>query len=481
MVADEAKTGHRRSTMNDNEKKQHSGRKPRRGDVLDLEIDSLSFGGAGVARTESGMVVFVPGTVPGDKVKARVRRRKKGYVEATVSEMTGPSKDRIEPRCDHFDFCGGCKWQSYPYELQLQAKEQQVRDCFERIAGFDDPPIEPITGMERPWEYRNKMEYTFSQFKDGRLKLGLHQPGFYDRIIAIERCHLQPETCDCIRNTALAFCSQRGLSAHFIRTHEGLMRNLVIRTARSGTMVCIVTHSEEFEEHAGEFADELTRAVPGIQSIYWYVNTLMSGVAIAGEAKLIYGEASITEVVSGLEFGISPPSFFQTNTTQCGKLYELAEECCGLAGGETVYDVYTGMAPIAMLLARRAGRVVGVENNPQAVDDGRKNIAANGFSNVELVCGEAEKVLPEMCSDDPPDSVVADPPRAGIHRKALDAIASARPRTIVYISCNPSTLARDSAELAAAGYELVRVKPVDMFPHTVHIECVTKFSLRNQA
>ncbi len=458
-------------------------RRPKRGERLRLEVHGLAFGGMGVARTDGGLVVFVRGAVPGDVVDAVVTKRKRDYLEARVEEHVTLSEDRVQPECEHFGsifggLCGGCKWQNYPYAKQLEWKEQQVRDHLVRIAGIADPPLEPIIGMETPWEYRNKMEYTFSSFSDGRLKLGLHQAGSFDRIIDVEGCRLQDKRSNELRNAAREFCRARGFSAHVIRRHEGLMRNFVIRGAGDDLMACIVTYTDEFGACADEFADEMTAAFPELKSLFWYINGGMAGVALGGEKRLLAGDDHITEELLGLKLKVSPESFMQTNPVQCAKLYTQLLEYAELDGAGRVMDLYTGMAPIAMLLSRRAGSVVGIESNESAVADGRVNLGINNIDNVELVCGEVEKVLEELCRSTAPDVVSVDPPRAGLHKNALRALIDARPKQVLYISCNPSTLARDAGELIAAGYEMTRARPVDMFPHTAHIECVSRFDLR---
>lgn len=460
------------------DKKGQTARRPKAGDRLRLRVDGLAFGGAGVARAEGGIVVFVPGAVPGDEVDAAVTRRRRGWLEARVVAIVSPSPDRVPPRCAHFGLCGGCKWQNYVYEKQLAWKERQVRDHLERIAGMPDPPVEPIIGMDDPWRYRNKMEYAFSSFKDGALKLGLHRPGSFDYIIDIDHCHLQTEKCNELRNAARAFFREKGLPAHVIRRREGLLRFFVVRNAGADIMACLVTHTAaEFEPHKDEFTHALTSRFPELKSLLWNVNAGMSGVAIAGEARVLAGESHIVDTILGLKMKISAGSFMQTNPAQCARLYGLLLEFAELNGDETVYDLYTGAAPIAMLLSRRARRVIGIESSAAAVADGRKNLAANGIENVELFEGEVEKALPERIASDPPDVVAVDPPRAGLHKDAMKALIAARARQVLYISCNPSTFARDAALLSEAGYTLSRVRPVDMFPHTAHIECVARFDL----
>lgn len=457
-------------------------RRPKPGEKLRLRVEGLAFGGAGVARAEGGLVVFVFGGVPGDEVTAYVTKRRRGYVEARVETVEAPSPDRVAPKCAHFggpagNMCGGCKWQNYEYKKQILWKEQQVRDHLERIAGIPEPPLEPIAGMEHPWEYRNKMEYTFSGGAEGGLTLGLHKAGSFDRIIDVERCLLQTARCNELRNAAREFCRERGLAPHAIRRHEGLMRNFVIRSAGTDLMGCVVTHGVGFAPYADALAAALSGAFPELKSLMWFSHEAMSGIAIAGNARVLAGDDHLTDSVLGLKMKVSPASFMQTNPTQCTRLYEKLLEYADLDGDETVFDLYTGTAPIAMLLARRARRVVGIESNAAAVADARENLDANGISNVELVGGEVEKTLAALCASGAPDMVAVDPPRIGLHKNALAALVAARPRRVIYVSCNPSTLARDAAALVAAGYSLTRAQTFDMFPHTAHIECVSRFDL----
>ncbi len=457
-------------------------RRPKPGEKLRLRVFGLAFGGAGVAHSESGLVVFVHGGVPGDDVTAYVTKRRRGYIEARVETVESPSVDRTAPECSHFggpagNLCGGCKWQNYNYEKQLLWKEQQVRDHLERIAGIPEPRVEPVIGMENPWGYRNKMEYTFSASADGRLALGLHRAGSFDRIVDVDRCLLQTERCDELRNSARELCRARGLTPHSIRAHEGLMRNFVIRSAGADLMGCVVTHGDGFAPHAAAFADALTAGFPDMKSLMWFAHEAMNGVAIAGAARLLAGDTHITDTVLGLRMKVSPASFMQTNPAQCARLYEKLLDCAAMEGGETVFDLYTGTAPIAMLLARRARRVVGIESNTTALEDARVNLTVNAVGNVELVGGEVENRLGALCASGAPDIVAVDPPRVGLHKNALSALIAARPRRVLYVSCNPATLARDTAALVDAGYSLTLTQPFDMFPHTAHIECLSRFDL----
>ncbi|MFA6449843.1 MAG: 23S rRNA (uracil(1939)-C(5))-methyltransferase RlmD [bacterium] len=457
-------------------------RRPKPGEELKLRVDGLAFGGAGVARTETGLVIFVFGGVPGDELTAYVTKRRKGFIEARAQSIETPSPDRITPECAHFGgpcggLCGGCKWQNYRYSKQIEWKAQQVRDCLQRIAGISDPPLEPILGMDHPWEYRNKMEYTFSTESDGRLILGLHRSGSFDRIVGLERCLLQTQRSNELRNAARDFCAERSLTSHVIRKHEGLLRNFVIRSSGDDIMACISTHGDEFAKYAPELTADLSPAFPEIKSLLWYISSALHSVAIEGSERLLAGENHLIDTVHDMKLKVSAASFMQTNPTQCALLYEILLDYAGLEGDELVYDLYTGMAPIAMLLSRRARRVIGIESNPNAIADGRENLIVNGIENVELVGGEVEKTFAAQSARNKPDLVVLDPPRIGLHKNALSALITSRPRRIAYVSCNPATLARDAAALIEAGYTLSRARPVDMFPHTAHIECVARFDL----
>ena len=451
-------------------------RRPKPGEELELHIDSLAFGGPGVAR-HNGVVVLVRGGLPGDTVRARVRRRKKQHVEAYVVELLEPGPNRIEPRCEHFGQCGGCSWQHLEYEAQLDAKTQHVRDHFERIGGFADPPLSPIIGMDDPWRYRNKMEYAFGEFGDGRLKLGLHAAGRYDLIIDVDDCHLQPQVCNELRNAVRHIGREVGWDAYRPRRHQGDMRHFVIRTAQRGErLMGIFCTLEDNLPDAVSMAQALGDRFPQLHSVLWYVNNARGGQAVAGQGAVLYGADHLQDTVLGLTFEVSANSFMQTNTFQRERLYSVLLDALEFDGSETAFDLYTGTGAIALLLSGRAQRVVGIESVPEAVADAQHNAEANGISNTEFICGEVEKIFQDMVREQSTDVLVIDPPRAGMHKKALAAAIAAAPRRIGYVSCNPSTLARDAAALTEAGYTLHSVQPVDMFPHTYHIECVAVFS-----
>ena len=451
-------------------------RKPRKGETLELHIDNIAFGVHGVAR-HNGLVILVRRGMPGDTVQALITRKKKNLLEARVLDVVTPSPHRVAPRCAHFEHCGGCAWQHMDYAEQLLWKERHVRDHLERLGGIPDPPVLPIIGMDDPWRYRNKMEYAFSQFADGRLKLGLHAMGRFDLIIDVDDCHLQPENCNALRNRVREFGRAHAFVPYHMRTHEGAMRHLVMRSARNGRsiMAAFSTGDENFPDRDQAVAAMLD-GFPEVHSIMWYVNTSKGGAAIMGQGRVLHGADHLVETILGIEMEVSAESFMQTNSTQCERLYAELLDVCDFTGRETVLDLYTGAGPIALLAARRAGRVIGIESVPGAVDNARRNAERNGIENCEFVCAEVETVLQDVITESQASTVLVDPPRVGLHKKALAALLNAAPRQIGYVSCNPSTLARDAAELCAAGYTLHSVRPVDMFPHTYHIECVAKFS-----
>ncbi|MEW5945409.1 MAG: 23S rRNA (uracil(1939)-C(5))-methyltransferase RlmD [bacterium] len=449
-----------------------------RGAVVELEVEGLIYGGDGVARRD-GLVFFVAGAAPGDLVRAQVARKKRKHREARVIEIIKPSPARTEPRCPHFGECGGCKLQHVVYETQLRCKESHVRDCLQRIGGIADPPVREITPMPDPWRCRNKMEFAFGS-GGGGVVLGLHPQGRFDTVIDVKQCFLLTPEASRILETAREFARRRNLAPYNPRTHEGFLKNLVLRTGGGGGefMVCIVTTPREFPS-ADELAEAVAACVPRVKSVWWYRNPLVSGVAIAGEADLLLGKETLSEEISGMKLRVSPESFMQVNARQTQALYSTIVSFAGLTGTETALDLYTGAGPIAMLLARSAKSVTGIESVPEAVRDANLNAAENGIQNVRFLCGQVEKLLPAAAAENPPPHVVvADPPRAGIHKKVIRALLDIRPTRLVYVSCNPAALARDAAALLEGGYRLADVQPVDMFPHTYHVEAVALLTAR---
>ena len=438
--------------------------RPRPGDELELSVDRLAYGGAGVARAEGGLVVFVRGAVPGDRVRARVTKSKRSFAEADTAELLEPSPERIEPAVPH----PGAPWQVLPYERQLREKEAQVRDALERIGRFPSPPVEPIAPAVERLRYRNKVEYSFGTGEHGELELGFHRPGRWDLIEDVRQDILASERVDELRDAARAWCREEGLSAYDRRDQTGMLRNLVVREGRrTGRLQArIVTSPGDFR------APQLAAVLPA-ESVLW---TRAAGVADTtrdGQTEVLRGPQRLEEELLGLRFCISPDAFFQTNTEMAERLYRSASELAGLSGRERVLDLYCGIGTIALALALDAGEVYGVEIVERAVADAIDNARLNGVDNASFFAGDVRTAMrPLLDRSGRPDVVVVDPPRAGLSQKVVRRVLEAEAKKIVYVSCNPTTLAPNARQLADAGYRLSAVRPVDMFPQTPHIECV---------
>jgi 23S rRNA (uracil1939-C5)-methyltransferase len=437
--------------------------RPRTGDELELTIDRLAHGGAGVARTD-GYVVFVRGAIPGDRVRARITKSKRSFGEAESIELLEPSPERIEPIAPH----PGAPWQVLSYERQLQEKQEQVRDALQRLGGFEDPPVEPILPAEQQLRYRNKLEYSFGETEDGELVLGFHHPGRWDLIDDVGQDILASERVDELRESVKAWCREEGLSSWDRRDGSGLLRNLVVREGRrSGQLQArVVTSPGDFR------ALELAAAMPA-ENVLW---TQAAGVAETtrdGRTQVLKGASTLEEQLSGLRLRISPDAFFQTNTEMAERLYGIAAELAGLTGRERVLDLFCGIGTIALVLALDAGEVWGVEIVEQAVADAIENARLNAIDNVHFFAGDVRLAMrPLLEQSGKPDVVVLDPPRAGLSQKIVRRVLEAEAQKIVYVSCNPTTLAPNARQLVDAGYALRTVRPVDMFPQTPHIECV---------
>jgi 23S rRNA (uracil1939-C5)-methyltransferase len=437
--------------------------RPHRGDELELEIERLAYGGAGVARAE-GFVVFVRGAVPGDRVRARIGKAKRSFAEADVVEMLSPSPDRVDPISPH----PGAPWQVLPYERQLSEKESQVRDALERIGGFEDPPVEQILPAAETLRYRNKVEYSFGHGEDGELLLGFHRPGRWDLIDGLSQDILASERVDEVRAAVEAWCREENLSAYDRRDHTGLLRNLVVREGRrTGQLQARVVTSP------GDFpALELAAALP-VESVLWTRAASVAETTRDGETEVLKGEQRIEEELLDLRFRISPDAFFQTNTEMAERLYRTASELAGLSGREKVLDLYCGIGTIGLALSLDAGEVWGVEIVERAVADAIDNARLNSVENARFFAGDIRTAMrPLLEQSGKPDVVVVDPPRAGLSQKVVRRVLEAEAKKIVYVSCNPTTLAPNARQIVDAGYELRAVRPVDMFPQTPHIECV---------
>jgi 23S rRNA (uracil1939-C5)-methyltransferase len=450
--------------------------KPRRGDVLDLTIDDLAFGGEGLGRVQ-GYVIFVRGVVPGDRVRVRVVEARSRFGRAVIESLEASSPDRVEAPCVYFGRCGGCRLQHVSYTAQLAFKEKQVRDCLERIGGLGAFELRPILAAPDAYGYRNKMEFTVVRSGDGGSPaIGLHQADRYDVVLDIERCLLQSETMNVLLDELRAQARARGLSVYDQDSGEGLLRFAILREGRrtGEAMVNIVAAAPDVVA-LGPVAERLRARVPSVASVVLNVNAKKASVAVGSEEHLLLGRDHIRESLGGLTFQVSASSFFQTNTVQAERLFTVVEAACGLDGGETVMDLYSGTGAISLLLARRSRWVYGIEVSAAAVTDAVRNARENGIENCTFLPGEVRHVLPTLMRDGVrAEVVVADPPRAGFHPKALHALAALGPERLVYVSCNPSTLARDVGDLVRQGYRLEWVQPVDMFPQTPHIEAVAR-------
>jgi 23S rRNA (uracil1939-C5)-methyltransferase len=426
-------------------------------------VESLAHGGAGVARAD-GYVVFVRGAVPGDRVRARITKSKRSFGEADSVELLEPSPERVEPAAPH----PGAPWQVLPYERQLEEKERQVADALSRLGRFDDPPVETIVPAVEPLRYRNKVEYSFGEDDEGELVLGFHRPGRWDQIDDVEQDILASERVDELRRAVRAWAATEGLTAYDRRVHTGLMRNLVVREGRrTGALQArLVTGPGALR------MDDLAEAVP-VDSLLWTRAVGVAETTREGETEVIRGDEAIEEELSGLRFRMSPDAFFQTNTAMAERLYTSAVDLAGLSGRERVLDLYCGIGTIGLVLALDSRDVYGVEIVERAVADAIDNARLNGIDNAHFFAGDVRTAMrPLLERSGRPDVVVVDPPRAGLSQKIVRRVLEAEARRIVYVSCNPTTLAPNARQMADAGYELKTVRPVDMFPHTPHIESV---------
>ncbi len=465
----------------------------KRVDILweDITIEAVAAEGKAIAHSPEGQVIFVPFAVPGDVVDIRVIKKKKNYLEGIISAVKQPSKDRLEPFCKHFGVCGGCKWQPLPYSMQLEAKRQQVYDQLVRIGHLDVPEIFPTLPSERTKFYRNKLEFTASERRwilpdeepEGltdaqRCGLGFHVGKFFDKVLDLDECWLQPEPSNSIRLFAKRYAIEHGIPFYNIRENKGIFRTIFVRTSESGLTMAIVCFASEFNGRKA-FLDALAAEFPQISSLYYIINSKLND-SISDQSCILYkGEEAIYEEMEGLRFKIGPKSFYQTNTLQAYNLYKVAREYAGLKGGEVVYDLYTGTGTIAQFVSRKASKVIGIEYVPEAIEDAKINAQANGIDNCSFYAGDMKDVLtPEFIAEHgKPDVMIVDPPRAGMHPDVVKVIMEAAPGRIVYVSCNPASQARDLAMMSGM-YEIVAVQPVDMFPHTQHVENVCKLQLK---
>jgi 23S rRNA (uracil1939-C5)-methyltransferase len=465
---------------------------PKKKNFFIEQIPILDYAAEGkcVARWNE-KVVFVEGAVPGDVADLFVFKNKKDWAEARVQRLVQPSADRVDPFCDHFGTCGGCKWQMLPYELQLQYKEKQVKDQLQRIGKIVPEEFLPIIGCEENRWYRNKVEFTFStkrylssaeiqskqKFDDA--VLGFHAPGFFDKVIPITTCYLQQEPTNAIRNFVHAFSQAHQYSYYDIKNHHGLLRTLMIRLCRTGELMVNIQFGEEDLEKINALLDALHQEFPAITSLNYVVNTKMNDTLYDQDIVNVYGRPYILEKLEDFQFMISPKSFFQTNSKQAEVLYQTVRRFAALQGHEVLYDLYCGTGSIGIFLSKQVSKIIGVETVPEAVDDAKKNAALNAITNAHFFAGDVIKI----CTDEffnahgKPDIVIIDPPRAGCHEKLIDSLLRMRAPRMVYVSCNPATQARDLALLQEV-YHVRLSQAVDMFPHTHHIENVVLLELK---
>ncbi len=448
-------------------------------DVLSLSITGLALGGRAVARHE-GRVVFVDGGLPGDLVRARISRLRSAHAEARLETVEQGSPDRVAAPCPHVHQCGGCRFQDLAYAAQCAIKERQVRDTLVHLSGFADPPVRPLVPAPERFGYRNKMEFSFHPAPDGRALLGLHERGTFDRVFELRDCLLPSRLTVEIVKLTQEHAAVHGWRAYHPRLHQGTVRFLVVRHLPL-TDQCAVHLVAASDDVPG--LEAWARAVgslsPAVATVTLLLNRSRANVAFAEEERVLTGDGVIVERLLGLEFEASAGAFLQTNSRQAETLYATALEGAGLSGEETVLDLYSGTGTLTLLLAGAARLAVGVESVPAAVAAARRNAARNRVANIRFVTGEARPVLREWARGERPDPVkpevvVVDPPRAGLHPRVVARVAELEPRRVVYVSCNPATLARDLKDFVLRGYRLDAVTPVDMFPHTPHIECVAR-------
>ncbi len=455
-----------------------------------VQIEAVAAEGKALAKVD-GQVLFVQFAVPGDIVDIKVTKKRKSYMEGYILRIVKPSEHRLEPFCQHFGICGGCKWQPLPYQMQLEAKRQQVYDQLVRIGHLSVPEIAPCLASEHTEYYRNKLEFTFSDRRwieagenpdeiapEDRVGLGFHVGRFFDKVLDIKECHLQQSPSNEIRLFIKQYAVDHSLEFFNIREHRGLLRNMIVRTTQAGEVMLIVCFYHE-DKAVTALLDAVSEAFPQITSLYYVINGKAND-SIADQQCILYkGNPAIYEKMEDLSFRIGPKSFYQTNSAQAYRLYSVVRDFAGLSGNETVYDLYTGTGTIAQFISKGAKKVIGIEYVPEAIDDAKLNAKANGIDNCEFIAGDMKDVLTAgfIQEHGQPDVIILDPPRAGIHPDVAKVILDARPARMVYVSCNPASQARDLAIFDSA-YEITAVQPVDMFPHTHHVENVVSLRLR---
>lgn len=462
--------------------------------VYNIKIDAYAAEGKSVAHLEDGKVLFVEGVVPGDVADVRVVKNKKSWAEGKLIKLLEPSPDRVLPFCQHFGVCGGCKWQMLPYELQLKYKHQQVEDQLKRIGQVELPPIDYIKGSPRTQYYRNKLEFTFCTHRYRTNEeiaaagdevflpepaLGFHAPGLFDKVVPIKTCYLQEEPTNLLLKVLREYAEANDLPYYDYRSHTGWLRNVVLRVATTGEiLVNMIIHHEDKKQRIA-LLDHILANIPNITSLNYTINPKVNDSIHDLDVVCYHGKSYIQEKLEDFVYKISPKSFFQTNSYQAENLYRITRDFAGLTGNETLYDLYCGTGSIGIFCSKGAKRVIGIEVIEQAIEDAKENAKENGLEHCQFYAGDVS----DICTDEffeshgRPDVIITDPPRAGMHEKLVKQLLKIRAPRVVYVSCNPATQARD-LQLLDEAYRIVKLQPVDMFPHTHHIESVALLELR---
>lgn len=458
-----------------------------------VKIEAVAAEGKSLAHVD-GTVVFVEFAVPGDIVNVKVTKKKKNYMEGFILEIVKPSEDRLQPFCEHFGICGGCRWQPLPYDMQLKAKQQQVWDQLVRIGHLEIPDISPILPSDKTKYYRNKLEFTFSNKRwiynnedpdsltdEERLGLGFHVGKFFDKVLDIKYCSLQPEPSNEIRLFIREYAVTHNLEFYNIRENTGFLRNIIVRNNQVGDVMLTVCFAYDDQDKIVPMLDAIAAEFPQIKSLHYVINEKLNDSISDLDCILYKGEDAIWETMGKLKFKIGPKSFYQTNSEQAYKLYSVAKEFAALTGNEVVYDLYTGTGTIAQFISDKASKVIGIEYVKEAIEDARINAEANGITNCTFFDGDMKDILTAdfIKEHGKPEVMIIDPPRAGMHPDVVKVIMEAAPERIVYVSCNPASQARDLAMMSPM-YEITAVQPVDMFPHTMHVENVCALKLKDK-
>jgi 23S rRNA (uracil1939-C5)-methyltransferase len=470
-----------------------SRKKKRQQPLLNIKIESYAAEGKSIARLEDGKVIFVDNSIPGDVVDAVIIKDKKSWAQARMLKLVTPSPQRIEPFCRHFGVCGGCKWQMLPYSQQLVYKQQQVMDQLQRIGHLELPEMQPIIGSPHERYYRNKLEFTFSthryltfeQIADRDEKitpvpaLGFHAPGLFDKVVEIHTCYLQSEPTNLLLKVLREYTEKHNLPYYDYKAQYGWLRNIILRVARTGEiLINLIIHHEDKENREGVL-NHILENIPNVTSLHYTINPKVNDTIHDREVICYHGKDHIEETLEQFRFKISPKSFFQTNTYQAETLYRVTREFAGLTGNETLYDLYCGTGSIGIFCSGAAKKVIGIEVVEDAISDAKENATLNGLTNCLFYAGDVEKICTDsfFAQHGRPDVIITDPPRAGMTEKLIQQLLKIRALKVVYVSCNPATQARDLALLNEA-YKITRLQPVDMFPHTHHIENVALLELR---